>query len=66
MIVCLVILRALGRGGFTGFIGFGTGLVVVGTGLVVEAGVGVVGVEVAGCFPWRRRVTGMNNDAADA
>ena len=63
IMVCLVVLRASGRGGFVGFAGFVAGF-------VVEAGVGVVGVgvevEVVGCFPRRRRVTGMNDDAADA
>ena len=50
--------RASGRGGFVGFVGLAVGL-------VVEVGVVAVAVAVAGCFPQRRRVTGINDEAAD-
>ena len=63
MMVCLVVLRASGRGGFVGLVGLDPGFV-VGVDVVVRVGAGCV-VD-TGCFPQRRRVTGINADVADA
>ena len=61
--VCFVVLRASGRGGLAGFVGFDLSFVV---GARVGAGASVACVAVAVCLPRLRRVTGMKDEAAEA
>ena len=67
MIVCFVILRASGRGGFCGWSDFGPGFGPAGVnvGLVGACVIVVIGLS-AFCLPWHRRVTGINAEVAEA
>ena len=67
MIICLVVFKASERGGFCWQSDFGPGFgpVWVAVGLVGVCVMGVISLFTSGLF-WRRRVTRMNADVAEA